>query len=212
VPGFFAPGHLGVMPAPVSHAPGPAAPGLLAITSAAWWPVPGLSETWPGVPGPCCARAWPPYREPWAVVPGPWSLGRELQAVAVAARVPGPGAGGESRRAFWRTTRTANRAARFAARAKCAKALARFRTNNYHLNSFRPLFGVLLFHVKLSCQKYPFLCKMHLAKNFLQFKTKQTCICIQTRLQTLKNSERNLSCECSSLTRKSVLARNSSTS
>lgn len=97
-----------------------------------WWP-----STWCELPE---LRAL--VRAAWCAIRGPstWWPVAVARAAWCAPWWPGPRPRVSPGGRFERGTSTANPGPRFGARVRCAKALARFRTVNYVLNSFRVRF------------------------------------------------------------------------
>jgi len=127
-------------------------PGRCAWPAAAWIPDPGPLRLgrgpWAGGRGHLVAAAWCAIPGPWAALPGARAL------------VPGPLPRVETRRPIDRTPWPFFRFSRFWARVRSAEALARFRTENAALKSFWAISAFSMFHVKHSCQKYPFRCRI----------------------------------------------------
>ena len=173
-PGPWAYGNLARGPRAVDHQARAAVPHALALVPGPWAELRAwcalVAGTWPAIRGPWALdlvavdlvpelralvrAAWCAIRGPSTWCPGPWPV---LPGARPGGLGRGPGASPGGRSVRWPST--ANPGPRFGARVRCAKALARFRTVNYALNSFRVRFlwvhvsrGTFLPKVPLSVQ------------------------------------------------------------
>ena len=127
----------------LAAAPGPPLPGSRTLDRCAW----------PVGPGPVAVATW------W-LLPGARSLGRGPRCLVRAPWCLDPCPRVETRHPIDRMPWPFFRFSRFWARVRSAEALARFRTENAALKSFRAISAFSMFHVKHSCQKYPFRCRI----------------------------------------------------
>jgi hypothetical protein len=155
--------------------PGPWAVGRPAV--AAWcaipwrdsWAVAAWCELPALLPG---ARflgrgPWPPGLLPGARAARPDARAWDRAACyLVRALVPGPGAGGESRRAIGAGAVRPGPGAAISGPCAMREGLGPISHKQLPPKQFWVLFWVHMFPVKRPCQKYPFPCKMESAKNF----------------------------------------------